>query len=138
MIHKELHISNCTYPMATIEATSHHRRCQSSREELWGPIASGRNDFLWRSVVHFSGNSLLLKVLLCLTSMLWSGWEMSKMSCSFDSILFSDTAIRESSSTPTTSLALRISLLSLLASGTLSLLPQHATAKRIALATTDL
>ncbi|XP_070769866.1 signal-regulatory protein beta-2-like [Enoplosus armatus] len=46
---------------------------------------------------------------------------------SLDSILLSDTTIRESSSTPTASLALRINLFSLLESATLSLLPQHAT-----------
>lgn len=31
-------------------------------------MATGRNDFLWRSVVHLGAISLSLKVLLCLTN----------------------------------------------------------------------
>ena len=56
----------------------------------------------------------------------------------FDSILLSDTAVKVSSSGPTKPLAFLISLLSLLASATLSLLPQHTTANRIALATENI
>ena len=59
------------------------------------------------------------------------------MTRTFDSILLSDAAVKESRSAPTTTLAFLISLLSLLASATLSLLPQHTTANRMVLATTD-
>nr|XP_023652850.1 trace amine-associated receptor 13c-like [Paramormyrops kingsleyae] len=52
----------------------------------------------------------------------------SSIVLSLDNIRLSYTTFRESGSIPTTLLALRISLLSLLASATLSLLPQHATA----------
>ena len=34
------------------------------REELYSLMAAGSNDFLWRSVMYFSGISLSLKVLL--------------------------------------------------------------------------
>lgn len=74
----------------------------------------------------------------CLSSKLWSGWEtLARMTLNLDSILLSDTASRESSSTPTMSLALQISLLHILAFATLNLLPQHTTANKISLATTD-
>ncbi|CAL8271164.1 unnamed protein product [Lota lota] len=63
------------------------------------------------------------------TSRSWSGWEtLSKVTRDFHSVLPSDTE---------TSLALRFCLLSVLPCATLNLLPKHATASRIALATTD-
>ncbi len=96
------------------------------REELkvWWPQAGMTScGALWCISVW-----LVLRVLLCFTSVSWRGWDtLSKMTSNFDSILLSDTAGRDSSSTPTTSPSLRISLLSLLASATFSLLPQHAT-----------
>ena len=54
------------------------------------------------------------------------------MTCNLDSILLSDTTVRDSSSTSTSLLALQITLFSLLASATLSLPPQHTTAWKIA------
>ena len=55
-------------------------------------MATGRDDFLWRSVVQFGGLSLALKVLLFLASTSWRGWEtLSTMVCNLDSILLSDT-----------------------------------------------
>ena len=101
-------------------------------------MTAGRKDFLWRSVVHLGGISLALNVLLFLTTTSWSGCEtLSIMECNLDNILLSVTVVREPSSNPTTSLALRISLFSLLASAAFSLQPQHVTANMKALATTD-
>ena len=76
------------------------RVSDTQSEELNSLMATGRNDFLWRSVVHRGGISLALNVLLWLTTTSWSGWEpLSKMTCNLDSIFLSDTAVRESSST---------------------------------------
>lgn len=48
----------------------------------------GRKDFLWHSVLYRGGNSLLLKVLLCVTSALWWVWEsLSQMLPNLSSIL---------------------------------------------------
>ena len=92
----------------------------------------------WHSVKHSGGISLSLKLLLCLTSTSWSGCEtLFKIFLSLIIIFLSFTTIIESHSFPTTLLTFRISLLSLLSSATLSLLPQHRIVQRIALATTD-
>ncbi len=86
-------------------------------DELWSLMATWRKDFLWHSVVHCGGNSLLLKVLLFLFSTSCRGWEsLSMMLCSLCSILLSDTTAKESSSTPRTEPAFLTSLLSQLAS----------------------
>ena len=62
-----------------------------------------------------------MHVLLYLTNTLWSEWSsLSGMTWSLDSILLSDTIRRDSCFIPSTSLALEISLLSLLASATFS------------------
>ena len=65
-------------------------------------MATGRSDFLWRCPVHVGGISLDLKALLWLTTTSQSVWEpFAKMTSNLDSILLSDTPVRESSSTPT-------------------------------------
>ena len=73
-------------------------------KELNSLMATGRNDFLWRSVVHLTGIRLELNVLLWLTTTSWSAWEpFAKMTSNLDSILLSDTTVTESSSDPTMS-----------------------------------
>ena len=60
-------------------------------------MAIGRNDFLWCSVVHLGAISLWLKVLLCLTRVLWRGWEPHcNIAHTIDSILLSDTIGKDS------------------------------------------
>ena len=81
--------------------------------------------------------SLLLKVLLLEVSTWWRGWVLlSRILCSLHSILLSDTT-KESSWTPRMEPAFLMILLILPASAALSLLPQHTTAKKMELATTD-
>ena len=89
-------------------------------------MATGKNDFLWCSVVHLGAISLDQSVV-----------ERVRATLQYCPNFDSNTAGKVSSSTPTMSLAFLISLLSLLASATRSLLPQHTMANRIALATTD-
>ena len=91
------------------------RESDTQSGELNSLMATVRNGFLWRSVVHLGGISLVLNVLLWLTTMLLGEHPPLWHHC------------------PTTSLALRISLSSLLAFATLSLLPQHTTAQRTSL-----
>jgi len=101
--------------------------------------ATGRKDFLWRFMVHLGGMSHAPNVQLCLTSTAGSVWEtLTNMAHHLDRIRLSETAFRESSSTPATRPDFRMSLLSLLASITLNLLPELITANRRALAHTDL
>ena len=53
-------------------------------------MATGRKDFLWCSVLHRGGMSLLLKVLLWVVSTWWRGWVLlSRMLCGLHSILLS-------------------------------------------------
>ncbi len=99
--------------------------------EMYSLMATGRKDFLWRSVVHCGGNSLLLKVLLCVTSTSCRGWE-SLSTMLHPPLWHHHQRIKlhpqDRASLPDE--------LSLLASTVLSLLSQHTTAKKIVLATT--
>ena len=99
-------------------------------------MATGRNDFLWGSVMHLGGITLTESSALSDQNIIKCE-TLSKIFCSFISIFLSDTTVRESHSIPTTSMAFHTSLLSLLVSATLNLLSQHTTAQRIGLTTTD-
>lgn len=43
------------------------REWDTLRDELKSPMAAGSSDILWRSIVHLSGISLSLNMLLCFT-----------------------------------------------------------------------
>lgn len=76
-----------------------------------------------------------MNVLLCSTGMLLSGWEaLSKVMRNVENILLSDTAAKDFSSTLTKSVAWGISLVSLLVTDALSLLPWHTTVNMRAVA----
>jgi len=88
-------------------------------------MATGRKDLLWRSVVHPGNLSLRLKVLWYDSSVACRGWEaLSIILSSLLSILLSEAAFL-------------MNLLSLLASDAFTLLPQHTTALKMMLATTE-
>ena len=73
----------------------------------------------------------MLKLLLSVFTVSGKGWEVLSMS-SLDSILCSTTSSKGADCDPTTETAF-----SLLLSLTLTLVPQHATANKMVLATTD-
>src|SRR4029434_6595162 len=101
-------------------------------------MALGTKDFLSLSDEHDSDRSLPLNMLLCPLKVLCSGWwSLFKMVSSLLSVLFSATDVRQSSSVPTTALAFLTSLSSRPASLFFMLPPQHTTALKRTLATTD-
>src|SRR4029434_8540623 len=103
-------------------------------KKLNGPGDKG----LCLSDEHDSDKSLPLNVLLCLLRVLCRGWwSLSKMVSNLPRVLLSDTVVRQSSSVPTTSPAFLTSLSSRPASLFFVLPPQHTTASKRTLATTD-
>lgn len=73
------------YPMLLLSISQHEV------DELQSLIATGRKDFLWRTVRR-GGNSWLLTLILCMSSALFRGWgSLLMMLSSLRSILPTDT-----------------------------------------------